>query len=140
MAGSETLIEAVRQKADTYIYTNPLGPADCAAALAAVNVADGPEGRERLAHLKARTDQFRAGLTDLGFESIPGPHPVVPLMVRDTDRTRQMVRGLFDRGILAVGLAFPVVPRGDDTIRFQINAAHTSADIDEVLGVLRDLR
>ena len=140
VAGSETLIEAVRQKADTYIYTNPLGAADCAAAIAAVDVADSGEGRERLAHLKARTDQFRAGLADLGFESIAGPHPVVPLMVRDTDRTRQMVRGLFERGILAVGLAFPVVPRGDDTIRFQINAAHTAADIDEVLGVLADLR
>jgi len=140
VAGSETLIEAVRQKADTYIYTNPLGAADCAAAMAAVGVADSAEGRERLAHLKARTDQFRAGLADLGFESIAGPHPVVPLMVRDTDRTRQMVRGLFEQGILAVGLAFPVVPRGDDTIRFQINAAHTAADIDEVLGVLRDLR
>jgi glycine C-acetyltransferase len=140
VAGSETLIEAIRQKADTYIYTNPLGPADAAAALAALDVADGPEGRERLADLKARTDQFRAGLSDLGFESIPGPHPVVPLMVRETDRTRQMVRGLFERGILAVGLAFPVVPRGDDTIRFQINAAHTSTDIDEVLGVLQDLR
>ena len=140
VAGSETLVEAVRQKADTYIYTNPLGAADCAAAIAAVDVADSGEGRERLAHLKARTDQFRAGLADLGFESIAGPHPVVPLMVRDTDRTRQMVRGLFERGILAVGLAFPVVPRGDDTIRFQINAAHTAADIDEVLGVLADLR
>ena len=140
VAGSETLVEAARQKADTYIYTNPLGAADCAAAIAAVDVADSGEGRERLAHLEARTDQFRAGLADLGFESIAGPHPVVPLMVRDTDRTRQMVRGLFERGILAVGLAFPVVPRGDDTIRFQINAAHTAADIDEVLGVLAELR
>ena len=140
VAGSETLVEAVRQKADTYIYTNPLGPADCAAAMAAVDVADSAEGRDRLTHLKARTDQFRAGLDDLGFESIPGPHPVVPLMVRDTDRTRQMVRGLFDRGVLAVGLAFPVVPRGDDTIRFQINAAHTASDIDDVLTALRDLR
>jgi glycine C-acetyltransferase len=140
VAGSETLIEAVRQKADTYIYTNPLGAADAAAALAAVEVADSAEGRQRLAHLKARTDQFREGLQSLGFESIAGPHPVVPLMVRDTERTRHMVRGLFERGILAVGLAFPVVPKADDTIRFQINAAHTAADIDEVLGTLRDLR
>ena len=51
-----------------------------------------------------------------------------------------MVRGLFDRGILAVGLTFPVVPRGDETIRFQINAAHTEGDIDEVLNALRALR
>lgn len=140
IAGSPELIEAVRQKADTYIYTNPLGAADCAAAVKAVEIADGPEGAARLAALADRTAHFRQGLADLGFESIPGPHPVVPLLVRDTGRVRAMVRGLFDRGILAVGLTYPVVPRGDETIRFQINAAHTRADIDEVLAALRDLR
>ena len=140
VAGSQELIEAIRQKADTYIYTNPLGPADCAAAVAAVEIADSAEGRERLAHLKARTDQFRRGLRDLGFESIPGPHPVVPLMVRDTARCRAMVRGLFESGILAVGLTFPVVPRGDETIRFQINAAHTESDIAQVLDTLTAVR
>lgn len=140
VAGSSELVEAMRQKADTYIYTNPLGAADAAAAVAAIDVADGAEGRQRLAHLKARTRQFREGLAALGLESIPGPHPVVPLMVRDTDRTRATVRGLFERGILAVGLTFPVVPKGDETIRFQVNAAHTEADIDEVLVALRELR
>jgi glycine C-acetyltransferase len=140
VAGSPELVEALRQKSDTYIYTNPLGAADGAAAVKAVDVADGPEGRERLAHLQARTDQFRQGLESLGFESIPGPHPVVPLVVRDTDRVRAMVRCLHERGILAVGLTFPVVPKGDETIRFQINAAHTEADIAEVLGVLQTLR
>jgi glycine C-acetyltransferase len=140
VAASPTMIEAVRQKADTYIYTNPLGAADCAAAVAAVEIADGTEGQERLSNLEARTAQFRAGLHSLGFESIDGPHPVVPLLVRDTERTRAMVRGLFDRGILAVGLTFPVVPRGDDTIRFQINAAHTADDIGEVLGALKALK
>jgi glycine C-acetyltransferase len=140
VAASPTIVEAVRQKADTYIYTNPLGAADCAAAVAAVDIADGPEGSERLANLRARTSEFRAGLQSLGFESIDGPHPVVPLLVRDTDRTRAMVRGLFDRGILAVGLTYPVVPRGDETIRFQINAAHTAADIGDVLAALEALR
>lgn len=137
VAGSRELIEAVRQKADTYIYTNPLGAADCAAAVAAVDIADSDEGRDRLANLAARTRQFREGLAALGLESIPGPHPVVPLLVRSTDRVRAMVRGLFEREILAVGLTFPVVPKGDETIRFQINAAHTEGDIDHVLGALR---
>jgi glycine C-acetyltransferase len=140
VAGSPELIEAVRQKADTYIYTNPLGAADCAAAVAAVDIADGPEGRERLANLAARTRQFRQGLEALGLESIPGPHPVVPLLVRSTEKVRAMVRGLFDRHILAVGLTFPVVPKGDETIRFQINAAHTEADIEEVLEGLEALK
>jgi glycine C-acetyltransferase len=140
VAGSATLAEAIRQKADTYIYTNPLGAADAAAAVRAIDIADGPEGTARLADLKARTDQFRGGLQALGFESIPGPHPVVPLLVRDTDRVRRLVASLYDRGILAVGLTYPVVPRGAETIRFQINAAHTAADIDEVLSALSDQR
>ena len=139
VAGSPELIEAVRQKADTYIYTNPLGAADCAAAIAAVDIADGPEGRDRLANLSARTRQLRQGLDARGLESIPGPHPVVPLLVRSTDKVRAMVRGLFERHILAVGLTFPVVPKGDETIRFQVNAAHTEADIEEVLAALREL-
>jgi glycine C-acetyltransferase len=139
VAGSPELIEAVRQKSDTYIYTNPLGAADCAAAVAAVEIADGREGRERLAALSARTRQFRDGLDALGLESIPGPHPVVPLLVRSTDKVRATVRALFERHILAVGLTFPVVPKGDETIRFQINAAHTEGDIAEVLAALREL-
>jgi glycine C-acetyltransferase len=139
VAGSRELVEAIRQKADTYIYTNPLSAADCASAVAAIDIADSPEGRERLANLAARTAQFRDGLRRLGLESIPGPHPVVPLLVRDTEKTRAIVRGLFERAILAVGLTYPVVPRGSETIRFQVNAAHTPADIDQVLTALGEL-
>ena len=110
--------------------------ADCAAAITAIDIADSPEGRERLKHLHARTQQFREGITALGMESIPGPHPVVPVLVRDTAKTHQLVQHLFDYGILVVGLTFPVVPKGDETIRFQINAAHTEADINYALDVL----
>lgn len=136
IAASKTVIEAVRQKADTYIYTNPLSVADCAAAKAALDICDSGEGTALLNTLKKRTSQFRGGLKNLGLESIPGPHPVVPLMVRDTKKTHQLVQYLYENGVLVVGLTFPVVPRGDETIRFQINACHTSADIDYVLGLL----
>ncbi len=140
VAASEAVVEAVRQKADTYIYTNPLSVADCAAASAAVGIADSEEGIRRLAHVQDRIAQFRKGLADLGLESIPGEHPVVPLMVRDTEKTNRMVEQFFERGVLVVGLNFPVVPDGDQTIRFQINAAHTEADIATVLNVLEDIR
>ena len=140
IAASPTLIEAVRQKADTYIYTNPLSVADCAAAAKALDICDGPEGRERLEHLEKMTTLFRQGIENLGWQSIPGPHPIVPLLVRDTPRTHKLVQHLFDRDILAVGLTFPVVPRGDETIRFQINAAHTAADMNSVLKALASFR
>jgi glycine C-acetyltransferase len=137
---SPEVIEAVRQKSDTYIYTNPLSAADCAAAVKAIEIANGPEGRDRLKNLKDRIKQFRQGLTDSGFESIPGPHPVVPLLVRDTQKTHEMVQYLFKKGILVVGLTYPVVPRGDETIRFQINAAHTKFDVDFALETLADFQ
>jgi len=88
VAASPMVVEAVRQKADTTIYTNPLSVADCAAAEAAIDLADSPEGLSRLANLRARVAQLREGLAERGWESIPGLHPVVPLMVRDTERTR----------------------------------------------------
>jgi glycine C-acetyltransferase len=140
VAASQSVVEAVRQKADTYIYTNPLSVADCAAAKVAVDITDSEEGRNRLAHVQSRIRQFRNGLDTLGLESIPGKHPVVPLMVRDTERTRRMVDGFSAKGVLVVGLNFPVVPQGDQSIRFQINAAHTEADIDQVLNVLDEIR
>ena len=138
IAASEQVIEAVRQKADTYIYTNPLSVADCAAAVKALDICDSHVGSGLLGRLKERTHQFRKGLDALGRESIPGPHPVVPLLVRDTVKTHELVAALFKKGILVVGLTFPVVPRGDELLRFQINAAHTESDIDYVLGVLKE--
>jgi len=140
IAAGPTVVEAVRQKADTYIYTNPLSVADCAAAGRAIDICDSAEGHERLAHLRRMASRFRSGIESLGWPSIPGPHPIVPLLVRDTPRTHLLVRHLFDQGVLAVGLTFPVVPRGEETIRFQINAAHTAADVDYVLKALENFK
>jgi glycine C-acetyltransferase len=83
------------------------------------------------------TEKFEAGLLASGFETIPGPHPIVPLLVRDTERTAALVAHLFENAVLATGLNYPVVPRGDEEIRFQVNADHTVADIDHVLEVLQ---
>ena len=137
IAASATVVEAVRQKADTYIYTNPLSAADCAAATRALQLVDSGEGKELLSYLKSATQRFRQGLDNLGLESIAGPHPVVPLLVRDTTATHNLVRALFDSGVLAVGLTYPVVPKGQETIRFQVNCGLTSHDIDYVLGVVQ---
>ncbi len=112
--------------------------ADCAAAIKAIDICDSHEGLKRLKNLQERVEQFRKGIAALGLEPIPGPHAVIPLLVRDTRRTHKMVQYLFEKGILVVGLTFPVVPRGDETIRFQINAAHTKADIDYVLRAIKE--
>ncbi|MGM0576846.1 MAG: aminotransferase class I/II-fold pyridoxal phosphate-dependent enzyme [Myxococcota bacterium] len=140
VVGSETLTTYLREKAPFYIYSNPITPGEAAAAQASLDLLDSPRGRDLLAHLRAMTERFEQGLVDAGFETIAGPHPVVPLMVRDTERTAALVAHLKEHGVLATGLNFPVVPRGDEEIRFQINADHTAADVDRVVEVLRSFQ
>lgn len=137
VTGSTALIEYLRESAPMYIYSNPITCSEAAASLKALEILDGPQGMQRLEHLYQMTKKFEKGLVDLGFETIPGDHPVVPLMVGDTPRTAKLVQWLTDNNVLATGLNFPVVPRGDEEIRFQVNADHTLADIEYVLDVLR---
>ena len=140
VAGSQGLVSYLREKAPMYIYSNPITVGEAAASVAAIDVVDSEEGESMLAHLAAMTAMFQGGLVDLGLETIPGPHPVVPLMVRDTVMTSALVEHLFENGILATGLNFPVVPKGDEEIRFQVNADHTEGDIELVLKVLAAFR
>ncbi len=136
VAGPQRVIDLLRETAPMYIYSNPITPAEAAAALAAVELVDGPQGAAILAHLRAMTRKFRDGLVALGLETLQGTHPVVPLFVRDTPRTIALVRHLREQGVLATGLSFPVVPKGDESIRFQVSADHTERDIDQVLKAL----
>jgi glycine C-acetyltransferase len=137
---SVEIVDYLRQTAPMYIYSNPITVAEASAARAALNLLDSPRGLEILAHLRMMTKRFQAGLERYGYETIAGDHPVVPLMVRDTARTGELVQFLTERGVLATGLNFPVVPKGDEEIRFQINADHQESDIDYVLDVLREYR
>ena len=136
VTSNATLIRFLRESAPFYIYSNPITPGEAKASLASLQLLDSTRGREFLDHLRAMTRRFEEGLGKLGMETIPGEHPVVPLMVRDTARTRALVDHLYSNGVLATGLAYPVVPKGDEEIRFQINADHTEGDVDRVLEVL----
>jgi glycine C-acetyltransferase len=137
VAGAATIIRYLRETSPFYVYSNPITPAEAAAAQKAVDLVDGPVGLGLLMHLRAMTARFKAGLVRLGFETLAGEHPVVPLMLRDTARTLALVAHLRSCGILATGLNYPVVPKGEEEIRFQISADHAPADIDEALDALR---
>jgi glycine C-acetyltransferase len=136
VVGDEIIVRYLRETSPFYIYSNPITPAEASAAHRAIDLVDSPAGISLLAHLRAMTARFKAGLGKLGLETLPGEHPVVPLMLRDTARTSALVAYLRREGILATGLNYPVVPRGDEEIRFQISADHTAADIDAALAAL----
>jgi len=136
IVAEDAVIRYLRETSPFYIYSNPITPAEAAAAHAAIDILDSPAGIALLAHLRAMTARFKAGLVKLRLETLPGEHPVVPLMLRDSSRTSALVAHLRREGILATGLNHPVVPRGDEEIRFQISADHTAADIDAALQAL----
>jgi glycine C-acetyltransferase len=140
LVSSNTVIEYLRESAPMYIYSNPITCSEAAATLKVLEILDSETGIKRLEHLAAMTRKFEAGLKTLGFETIEGPHPVVPLMVRETAETTKLVKYLTENGVLGTGLNFPVVPKGDEEIRFQVNADHTEADIDKVLEILKNYK
>jgi glycine C-acetyltransferase len=138
--GSSGLIAYLRESSPMYIYSNPITPGEAAAAVASLELLDHLEGQQRLRHLHTMTSRFRQGLLSLGYESFPGAHPVVPLVLRDGALTNRLVQFLRERGVLATAIVYPVVPRGEDSIRFQVSAEHTQADVDEVLGILQEFK
>jgi glycine C-acetyltransferase len=140
VVSSETVTRYLREKAITYIYSNPITAGESAATLEVVKFLDSDAGRERLKHLRRLTKKFEDGLKGMGFEVIESEHPIVPLMVRDTQKTTDIVNFLKENGVLATGLNFPVVPQGDQTIRFQVNGNHTDHDIEFALSVLAEYK
>lgn len=129
-----TVIDYLRETAPMYIYSNPITAAEAAAAKQALELLDSSEGLQILEKLRLLTNRFEKGLMGLDCEIIAGEHPIVPLITRDTEKTTALVHYLFEQGILATGLSYPVVPRGEEEVRFQISASHTEMDIDFVLA------
>jgi len=137
VVASSITISYLRETAPFYIYSNPITASEAAASRKALEILDSEKGLKLLKHMRSLTKQFEDGLQQLGFEILSSEHPVVPLMIRDTQETTELVKHLFNNGILATGLNYPVVPKGDEEIRFQIAADQTQNDIDYVLDVLK---
>jgi glycine C-acetyltransferase len=140
VAADRLLIDYLRESSPLYIYSNPITPSEAAAASAALQVLDSEEGVGLLEKLRTLTRRLERGLMDLGYEVLESEHPIVPMMVRDTAKTSALVAALFENNILVTGLNFPVVPRGDEEIRFQVSTGHTEQDIEQVLDVMNECR
>lgn len=132
------VIEYLRETSPFYVYSNPITPSEAMAAKKSLEILESNEGLARLNKIRSLTSRFSKGLVKLGFETIPGEHPVIPLVVRDTNKTASLIQYLLKHRILATGLNYPVVPKGDEEIRFQINANHTTRDIDYILDILKN--
>jgi glycine C-acetyltransferase len=128
VAGSREIVEWLRQKARPYLFSNTLAPVIAAVSLEVLDVVErGDALRERL---RENARYFRERMTRLGFELLPGEHPIIPVMLHDAPLAQEFARRLLDEGVYAIGFFFPVVPHGAARIRTQMSAAHTREDLD----------
>ena len=132
-SGRSEIIEYLRQRSRTYLFSNTLAPPIVMGALKALElVRSNPSLRKTLWE---NTAYFRSEMTALGFDILPGRTPIMPIMLRDELKTVELAKAVNEKGIFVVGFTFPVVPRGQARIRVQISAAHTREQLDRAISV-----
>ena len=110
-AGRKEIVELLRQRSRTYLFSNTLAPPMVMASIRALEmVREDPSLRGTL---WANTGYFRDKMSSLGFTILPGEHPIVPIMLGDELKTVELAKAVNDQGIFVVGFSFPVVPRGE---------------------------
>ena len=126
-AARKEIVDLLRQKSRPYLFSNALAPAICAASIRTLDMLEAStELRDRV-HRNA--DYFRAQLSKLGFDLLPGEHPIVPIMLYDAKVAQEFAKRMLDKGVYVTGFCYPVVPMGKARIRTQISAGHTKEDL-----------
>jgi len=126
-SGRQEIIDLLRQRSRPYLFSNSVAPAVAGASLAVLDLLEG--GDDLRARLRENTSWFRARMTELGFDVLPGDHPIVPVMIGDAARASRMADVLLGKGVYVIGFSYPVVPVGKARIRTQLSAAHTREDL-----------
>ena len=127
-AARQPIVDLLRQKSRPYLFSNTLAPAICAATIRTIELLEESTALRDKVHENAR--YFRAGMEKLGFDLLPGEHPIVPVMLYDPKVAHEFARRMLDKGVYVVAFCYPVVPKGKDRIRTQISAGHTREDLD----------
>jgi len=130
IAGRKTAVDLLRQRSRPYLFSNSLAPSIVAASLAVLKLLASNEGAELRRRVNTNGAHFRREMTALGFNLVPGQHPIVPVMLGEAQLASRMADALLAEGIYVIGFSFPVVPKGRARIRTQMSAAHTPEQID----------
>ena len=126
-SGRKEIIDLLRQRSRPYLFSNSIPPAIAAASIAAIDLL-GRSG-ELIERLNANTQLFRQGMTRLGFNIVPGEHPIVPVMLGDAAVAARFAELMLAKGVYVIGFSYPVVPHGKARIRTQMSAALTREDV-----------
>ncbi len=132
VAASREVVEWLRQRARPYLFSNTLPPVIAAVSLTVLDLLE--QGDDLRRRLRENARHFRTELTKLGFELLPGAHPIVPVMLHEAPLAQELARRLLEERVYVIGFFFPVVPRGQARIRTQMSAAHSREDLDVAIA------
>ena len=127
-SGRKEVIQMLRQSSRPYLFSNTVAPAICAATLKTIDLLEGSTALRDKVHENA--NYFRKEMEKLGFDLLPGEHPIVPVMLYDPKLAHEFADRMLEKGVYVVAFCYPVVPKGKDRIRTQISAGHTKEDLD----------
>ena len=137
-SGRKEIVDLLRQRSRPYLFSNSVSPAVVGASLKVLDLLDGSDYLR--ARLHENTTWFRQRMTDLGFDILPGDHPIVPVMIGDAARASRMADLMLQKGIYVIGFSYPVVPVGKARIRTQVSAAHTRAGLESAANAFAAAR
>ena len=126
-SGRREIIDLLRQRSRPYLFSNSVAPAVAGASMKVLELLESSD--DLRARLRENTTWFRQRMTSLGFDILPGDHPIVPVMIGDAARATRMADLLLDKGVYVIGFSYPVVPVGKARIRTQVSAAHGREDL-----------
>jgi glycine C-acetyltransferase len=126
-SGRKGIIDLLRQRSRPYLFSNTVAPAVAGASLKVFDLLESSD--DLRARLRDNTAWFRERMGGLGFDILPGDHPIVPVMIGDAARATQMADLLLEKGVYVIGFSYPVVPVGKARIRTQVSAAHSQEDL-----------
>jgi glycine C-acetyltransferase len=121
------IVDLLRQRSRPYLFSNTVAPAIVGASLKALELLT--QSDDLRARLRSNTKLFRERMSALGFDILPGDHPITPVMLGDAHRATQLADRLLQKGIYVIAFSYPVVPQGKARIRTQVSAAHSESDL-----------
>jgi glycine C-acetyltransferase len=134
IAGKQPVVDLLRQRSRPYLFSNSLMPSIVSASLAVLKLLQTEEGAALRQRVNDNGTRFRSQMSALGFDLVPGEHPIVPVMLGDAALATRMADELLKEGVYVIGFSFPVVPKGKARIRTQMSAAHTPQQIDHAVA------
>lgn len=138
ISAKREIVELLRQRSRPYLFSNTLAPAIAGASLEVIKMlGESSEHRERL---HENTSYFREKMESLGFDLLPGTHPIVPIMLYDARIATEFSAKLLEKGVYVTGFSFPVVPKGKARIRTQVSARHTKEDLDAAIEAFSEVK